>query len=490
MEDKPPVKLPSDDQDRESDEKQEDFAALLEAAESSMDHAIQRDNKITGTIVSIGEEWVFVDVGTKSEGAIARDELMGKDGCLTVKVGDTIEAYVLDRREGEILLSVKMTAAASEEAMRGAYRSGVPVDGLVTGERKGGYSVRVFGKDAFCPYSQMDLRPRGNREDYLDQRFAFRITEYSEKGRNIVLSRRAILEEEKARQLDNLRRTMEPGDIMGGTVSNVTDFGAFVDIGGTEGLIPMSELAWYRVEKASQVLSPGDPVTVKVLNVDWDSNRITLSLKQTLEDPWLNAANKYPEGATHEGRVTKLAAFGAFVELEPGIEGLIHISNLGAGKRINHPREVVTENEQVSVTVLSVDQQARRIGLEMRFPASETEETPAVELTKGAVVMGTVDAVKDYGVFVAFPGGKSGLLHVSQIPGGSRGDLRKRFQVGSPIEVEILEIDAATNRIALSTTTLDKRSEQSQFKQFVSGGEAKTGGLGTLGDILKDKLKK
>jgi len=250
----------------------------------------------------------------------------------------------------------------------------------------------------------------------------------------------------------------------------------------------MSELAWYRVGEVADVLRQGESVTVRILDLDWDNNRISLSLKQTLEDPWSAVSQRYAEETVLTGTVTKLMNFGAFVQLEPGVEGLIHISNLGMGRRINHPKEAVSEGEEVQVRVITVDQAARRIGLELLFQGSEGEGSSQPELKEGDVVTGTVDSIKDYGVFVSLPGGKSGLLHISEISDKKTGDLRNRFQVGSSLEVQILGVDSETKKISLSTKSLSRTAEQSQFKQFVTDkGGAKS--LGTLGDLLKDKIK-
>jgi small subunit ribosomal protein S1 len=488
MADKEPDQAQDTGPQQEAEEPQEDFASLFEASERSQDMRIQRDTKVEGTIVSIGEEWVFVDIGAKSEGTIAREELLDDNREFQAKVGDPLTAYVVSTREGEILLSRKMTAAASDDAIRGAHRSGVPVEGLVTEERKGGYSVTVLGKQAFCPYSQMDLRSAGVPSDYIGKRFTFRIAEFSDRGRNLVLSRREILEEERLKRVAQLKKTLKAGDEVQGTVQKLAPFGAFVDIGGIEGLIPMSELAWYRVGEVADVLRQGESVTVRILDLDWDNNRISLSLKQTLEDPWSSVSQRYAEETVLTGTVTKLMNFGAFVQLEPGVEGLIHISNLGMGRRINHPKEAVSEGEEVQVRVITVDQAARRIGLELVFQGSEEEGSSLPELKEGDVVTGTVDSIKDYGVFVSLPGGKSGLLHISEISDKKTGDLRNRFQVGSSLEVQILGVDSETKKISLSTKSLSRSAEQSQFKQFVTDkGGAKS--LGTLGDLLKEKFK-
>lgn len=476
--------------DLEESHQQEDFAALFASTDAKKDPRVARDAKIEGTIVQIGDEWIFVDIGGKSEGVVMREELVDKEGNLTVKVGDPLTAYVVNARAGEVTLSVKMTTAASEDAIRGAFGSGVPVEGLVTEERKGGYGVTVFGKTAFCPYSQIDLQSGGLPSDYVGKKFTFRIIEYSEGGRNVVLSRREILEEERLKKVAQLKETLQPGDVIEGTVQKLAPFGAFVDIGGIEGLVPMSELAWYRVADVADVLSSGQKITVKILDLDWDRKRISLSIKQTLDDPWDSAVRSYPEQTKASGIVTKLMNFGAFVQLEPGLEGLVHISNFGTGRRLRHPGEVLSEGEQVQVRVLSVDPSAKRIGLELiGAEAASQGGAPDVELREGDVVPATVDSVKDYGVFMALPGGKSGLLHVSEIGDQRSGDFRGRFPVGASVEVEVRAIDPESGKISLSTKSLGKRVEESQFKDFVSD-KSVGASFGTLGDILRDKLKK
>jgi small subunit ribosomal protein S1 len=488
MQDRPADDTIQPDSADEITESVEDFAALFEADQARRGAQVERDRKVEGTVVSIGQDWVFLDIGGKSEGMLPKEELLDKEGVLTVDTGDKITAYVVSHRAGETILSRKMTSAASDEAMRGASTSGVPVEGMVVGERKGGYTVRVFGKDAFCPFSQMELRPSGNTEQHINRRYAFRVTEYSQGGRNIVLSRRVLLEEEQAERLESLKKTVNPGDVIKGVVKKLADFGAFVDIGGIEGLIPISELAWRRVENPAEVLSLDQEVTVQVLEVDWGRPRISLSLRRTLEDPWTTAAERYPVGKSFSGTVKRLANFGAFVELEPGIEGLVHISQMGAGRRINHPKEVVNEGEQVEVNVLSLDPAARRMGLEINVIRSPEDQDAFNSLVPGARVLGTVESVKEYGVFLALPGGAQGLLHVSEIDDARRTDLRKRFPRGSQCEVEVLTLDPESGRISLSAKGLMRKDEEKQFQAFSSGPRSGSS-FGTLGDILKDKLK-
>lgn len=472
-----------------TDERGEDFASLFESGQYDRDTFVQRDTKVEGTIVSIGEEWVFVDIGAKTEGTMAREELLDESGGLPVSVGDTISAYVVSNREGEVLLSKKITRGASEDALRTAHRSGIPVEGLVLAERKGGYSVSVLGKQAFCPYSQIDVPPLGSVSEYVDNKFLFKVTQYSEGGRNIVLSRRPILEEERAVKISALKQALKVGDEVEGCVRRTAQFGAFVDIGGVDGLVPISEMAWFRVADVSDILQPGDNVKVRITDLDWENMRISLSLKQAQEDPWESALSRYPEQTIIEGTITKLMNFGAFVQLEPGLEGLIHISNFGEGRRINHPREVVSEGDRIQVRVLSVDRESKRMGLERIADSSFGSTKSFQEIKEGDVLLGTVESVKDYGIFVGLPGGKTGLLHLSEVSGIKGGSIKNRWSVGSQLEVQVLRIDEEAGRIALSTKSLAQRNEDAYVQEFSAKSHGKSS-FGKLGDLLSGKLNK
>ncbi|MFA6222087.1 MAG: S1 RNA-binding domain-containing protein [Desulfomonilaceae bacterium] len=469
-------------------DQEEDFAALFEASNRADKDALRHDAKISGNIVSIGDEWVFVDIGGKTEGAISKQELLDSNRVLDLKVGDSITAYVIAQRDGDILLSVKMTQAASEDAVRAAYRSGVPVEGLVMEEKKGGYSVLVFGRQCFCPYSQIDIVSGGLPDDYIGKKFFFRITEFSEKGRNIVLSRRQTLEEERNKKVEELQKTLNVGDIVSGTVRKLAPFGAFVDIGGIEGLVPMSELAWSRVESVSDVLTSGEEISVKITTIDWEKRRIGLSLKQARDNPWDTVSSRFHEGFETVGTVTRLANFGAFVELEPGIEGLLHISNLGRGRRINHPRETLSPGESVKVRVISISPTEKRLGLDLVADVQDFApgNTPD-EITEGSVVHGEIQAVKDYGLFVNLPGGRTGLLRNAEIGDFSPRELRKKFPLGSMLDVKIISIDSETNKIALSIKALERTNELSHIQEYLKSGNVKKS-FGTFGELLKLKL--
>ncbi|MCP4714801.1 MAG: 30S ribosomal protein S1, partial [Deltaproteobacteria bacterium] len=308
-----------------------------------------------------------------SEGVLAVQEFRGEDGTCTVAEGDEIEAYFLSSRNGEMTFTLRIGGdSASAELIAAAAASGIPIEGFVEKEIKGGFEVRIAGTvRAFCPFSQMGLRRVEDAQQYIGQRIAFKVAEYGENGRKIVLSNRAILQEERRKQKDALRETLKEGATVTGTVISIRDFGAFVDIGGIEGLLPVSEIAWDRVENIHDRLSVGQDVEVIVLKLDWGNDRFSFSLKAALPDPWKTAAATFAEGSTLSGTVARLTKFGAFVTLAPGIDGLVHISALGQGKRINHPREVVEEGQSIDVKVTAVDVEKKRISLVM--PGAEPQ---------------------------------------------------------------------------------------------------------------------
>ena len=320
--------------------------------------------RVDGVVVGIGGETIFLDIGGKSEGCLAADELRDENGELTVKEGDRLQVYFLHRNRGEMVFTTRLGSHSGQgRELETAYQSGIPVEGRVTREVKGGFEVMIGTTRAFCPYSQMDIRRIEKSEEYLEKSFSFRIIEYKNNGRNIVVSARVLLEEEREEKRRELEETLQEGMLVRGRISSVRDFGAFVDLGGIDGLIPISEIAWGNVEKVSDLLEVGMEVEVIVKSLDWERNRISLSLKATTENPWEKVEEKYPVGSVHMGRVARLTQFGAFVTLEPGIDGLLHISKLGGGRRINHPREVLESGKEIAVRIDAVDREKQRISL-------------------------------------------------------------------------------------------------------------------------------
>ncbi len=355
------------------------FAELFEQSNKKTGRWLEPGQKLTGKVLKIGAEWIFMDTGQKGEGVIERKEFLDIDGNVTVAEGDVITAYFLSSSHGEMRFTTRIGGGASGSTqLEQAWQAGVPVEGVVEKEIKGGYEIKLGGAArAFCPYSQIALRRVENPEALIGTRLTFQISEYAENGRNIIVSRRSLLEEEQQQLKEEAQAGIKVGMTVAGTVTSLQDYGAFVDIGGLEGLIPVSEIAWSRVKDVREVLSVGQLVNVVIKSIDPEKNRISLSIKDTLTDPWDLVLDRFPEGSFHSGTVARLDTFGAFVTISDGVDGLLHISKLGSGKRINHPREVVKEGEQIEVKIESIDRSSRRISLALAGPARAAAEEEA-----------------------------------------------------------------------------------------------------------------
>lgn len=345
------------------DNSNESFADLFgQEADKKIRHFTPGE-KVTATIIDISGETIFLDVGGKSEGVLDAVGLKDEEGELTVKKGDRINVYFLRSSGAELQFACKVGGAGAAH-LEEAWRSGIPVEGLVKAEIKGGFEIALGNIRAFCPYSQMSLRRvEDPAATFLDTHMTFRITRFEADGRNIVVSARVLLEEEREAQKEKLKETLSEGDTIEGEISSIRDFGAFVDLGGVDGLIPISEIGWSRVENVGDHFTVGQKVQAVVKKLDWEKDRISLSYKETQEDPWDTTISELPVGSTCEGTVARLAPFGAFVTLAEGVDGLIHISKLGGGRRIHHPREVLEEGQKVEVTIESVDSVEKRISL-------------------------------------------------------------------------------------------------------------------------------
>jgi small subunit ribosomal protein S1 len=336
--------------------------------------------KIKATVVDISQDTVFLDVGGKSEGCLDRSEIEDAEGNVTVRKGDSLEVYFLSSARNEMLFTTKIGGGATSRThLEEAYRSSIPLEGYVAKEIKGGFEVTVAGNiRTFCPYSQMDLKRITDPEEYTGQHLLFKITQFSEGGRNIVLSRRVILEEEREQKREELKKNIREGMTVKGKITSIREFGAFVEVEGIEGLIPISEIGWSRTDNVKEVLAEGQDVEVVVLKLDWENDRFSFSLKQALPDPWQDIAKRFPAGSFHSGTVIRLAKFGAFVNLAAGIDGLIHISKLGGGRRINHPKEIVEEGQTVDVKIEEIDQENKRLSLALVAEMAD-EETGNLE---------------------------------------------------------------------------------------------------------------
>lgn len=357
---------------------EESFAEMFEKSFVQRSR-LEPGQMVETIIVKISGDWVFLDLGGKGEGSLDKKELLDGEGNLTVKEGDQVRAYFLSSKNNEMHFTTKIGSGPGKQTQfEDAWRNKLPVDGTIVKEVKGGFEVKIGGSvRAFCPFSQTGLRRDENQAEFIGKTFSFNIIEYEEGGRNIVLSRRAILDQEKRNRKQELKKTLQEGTKVRGKVTSIQNFGAFVDIGGVEGLLPISELAWTRIEKVSDLLSVGQEVEVIIKKLDWEQDRFSFSLKDTLPDPWDLVADAFPVGSYHTGTVSRLAAFGAFVTLKEGVDGLLHISKLGAGKRINHPREAVKEGQQVEVQVEAVDRAQRKLSLALAELRRAEEEEAA-----------------------------------------------------------------------------------------------------------------
>ncbi|MEW6268390.1 MAG: S1 RNA-binding domain-containing protein [Thermodesulfobacteriota bacterium] len=456
------------------------FAELLDG--HAPPQAFEVGQTVSGVVIQIGAEDVFLDLGGKGEGHIARAELVDDTGALTVAVGDTVEATVVDVAR-ELRVSRRLLAGAhAREMLRSAAEGGIPVQGKVAGVVKGGFEVTVAGLRAFCPLSQMDLRRVEDQAAYLNQVYDFRVVELSEDGRRIVLSRRRLLEEEARRQAEETRSRIVPGAVLTGHVSTLTAFGAFVDLGGVTGLVHVSEISHQRIERPAEVLQPGQQVTVKVLKVDPQTGKVALSMKELEGDPWADVRARLRPRQVVEGRLARVAEFGAFVELLPGVDGLVHVSELPHGA-LGALREAAKQRAVVSVVVLEIDEGKRRIALALApsgIAAGDVLE--ATSTTVGSVVTGKVESVQPFGVTLRLGPGQTGVIPNSEM-GTPRGtDHGKEFPPGTEIAAEVISVDKGGRRIRLSRQRALAREERAEVERHTR--TAQRASLSTFGDLL------
>jgi len=364
-------------EDRENREnKERDFREMLEQSLVEGQRRFRPGQKQAVQIVKISPDWIFVDLGGKTEGIIDRSEFVREDGTLGIREGDTIEAYFLSSAHNEKRFTTRIGKTEAGKAhLEEAWRSRIPVEGLVEEEVKGGFSVKIAGTfRAFCPFSQMSLERIGSPASLLGEKLLFLLMEFDGRGRNIVVTRRPLLEAERKKKKEALMSTLEEGMTVRGRIVSFQKYGAFVDLGGVEGLLPISEISWGHVEDIREVLSVGQELELQLLKVDRDKDRLSLSLRRIQPDPWLTVDERYSEGSSCRGKVVRLARFGAFVELEPGIEGLLHISRIGEGKKVKHPGDVLSKGQILDLRIERMDKDGRQISLmtaEENLPGEE-----------------------------------------------------------------------------------------------------------------------
>jgi len=358
---------------RDSEKTPSSFASLFENSLSKME-SLQPGQLVETTIVSISKDCIFLQLSGKSEGILERAELADQDGNLSVKEGDPIKAFFLHSKNGEMIFTTRISGdKAGSAVLENAYKNKIPVDGLVEKEIKGGYEVKIGESRAFCPFSQMGLRRTEDSSACVGKRLTFRIQEYKEGGRNILVSNRAILEESHQEQVEALKKTLKENMVIKGSIKSIQDFGAFVDIDGVQALLPVSEISRERVGDIHAVLSVGQEIEASIIKIDWNTERITLSMKSLLSDPWEQAREKYPKDSKHSGKVVRVTDFGAFVSLEPGLDGLLHISELRGEDKWGNPKVAVKMGQTLSVQIIDVDAAKKRISLKQASSAEEDE---------------------------------------------------------------------------------------------------------------------
>ncbi|HEY3277199.1 MAG TPA: S1 RNA-binding domain-containing protein [Syntrophorhabdaceae bacterium] len=469
--------------------KEEQFAELFEKS-GNMSKRLEPGQKIKSFVVSISGDFVYIDLGGKSEGVVDLSEFMDENNNYTVKVGDELEVHFVTVQNGvkKLTTLVRGVSTVDLSGIREAFEAGLPVNGKVAGELKGGFEVRVGKVRCFCPFSQMDLRASRDAGVYVGEIFPFRILEFEEGGRNIIVSRRALLEEERQVQVEALKKNLQVGMEVPAKVRSIQNFGVFVDLGGIDGLIPMSELAWDRSEKAENILNLGQEVTAKVIALDWEKDRLTLSLKAMQADPWTDVAEKYSSDMAVKGKIVRLAPFGAFVSLEPGIDGLIHVSKLAPGKRIKHPKEVVEVGQEVEVYILEVDAQKKKISLSME---QKVEKERPILPGIGEILQGRIEKIMPYGLFLHTEGGVKGFIPNSEM-GTPRGTNHSRlFPEGTNMEVVVTAVDQERGKVTFSRSGVEEKVAQDEYRQYrdtVKKQETSPGGLGSFGELLMAKL--
>ena len=436
---------------------QENFATLFE--ESLARQEMRQGELITAEVTRVDYNIVVVNAGLKSESFIPIEEFKNDKGEVEVKAGDfvTVAIESLEDGYGETRLSRdKAKRLKAWHDLEAAMEQGTIVSGVVSGKVKGGLTVMVNGIRAFLPGSLVDIRPVKDTSPYEFKTLEFKVIKLDRKRNNVVVSRRAVLEASLGAEREELLKTLQEGAIVKGIVKNITDYGAFVDLGGIDGLLHITDLAWRRVKHPSEVLAVGDEVTAKVLKFDQEKNRVSLGMKQLGEDPWVGLSRRYPPGTRLFGKVTNLTDYGAFVEIEQGIEGLVHVSEMDWTNKNIHPTKVVQLGDEVEVMILEIDEERRRISLGMKQCMPNPWEEFSINHKKGDKVKGLIKSITDFGVFIGLPGGIDGLVHLSDLSWSATGEAAVRdYKKGQEVEAVVLAIDVERERISLGIKQLD-----------------------------------
>ena len=459
------------------------FEEMLEDSLNRSDN-FETGDKVSGTIIEIGNEYIFVDISGKSEAIIPTAEFQDKDDNITVNKGDSLEAYVVSVSRDEITLTQNIgKGKVSPEILEIAYNNNFSVEGLVKQETKGGYTIMLSETRAFCPYSQIDVKKLSDPNSVIGKKLTFKITKYAEKGRNIVLSRRELLEVEINIKKDVLKSKLKLGDTVSGTISSEKDFGLFVNLDGIEALVPKSEISWSRHSKTS--LKIGDNVEAKVIELNWEKNRIALSIKQLAPEPW-STIDKISENDKLDGKVVNIIKSGAFIEIIEGIEGFVHISKLSYTKRINNVEDVLSKGDNVSVKVLSIDKENKRISLELL--TTEVDPWSLNDTTQDDKIhTGTVEIVHTGGINIRLENGMLGYIPGKELKAEKGSDLQKTYKVGNKLKVAIIDINTGKRDLILSEVAAINIEEKKEISQYLQTETESSGS--SLGALFGDKFK-
>jgi small subunit ribosomal protein S1 len=448
----------------------EDFAAMLDESFGTNDMA--EGSVVKGTVVAIEKDLAVIDVGLKTEGRVALKEFTGPGREGGIKVGDVVEVYLerIENALGEAVIS--RDKARREESwvkLEKSFEANEKVEGIIFNQVKGGFTVDLDGAVAFLPRSQVDIRPIRDVTPLMNVPQPFQILKMDRRRGNIVVSRRTVLEESRAEQRHEIVQNLEEGQVVDGVVKNITDYGAFVDLGGIDGLLHVTDIAWRRVNHPTELLTIGQQVKVKIIKINHETHRISLGMKQLQADPWLGIEAKYPLNAKFKGRVTNITDYGAFVELEPGIEGLIHVSEMSWTKKNVHPGKIVSTSQEVEVQILEVDPVKRRISLGLKQTLSNPWEDFAEKHPNGSVVEGEVKNKTEFGLFIGLEGDVDGMVHLSDLDWNRPGEqVIDEFRKGDMVKAVVLDVDVEKERISLGI-------KQLAGDPFVDAGELKKG---------------
>ncbi|WP_375182802.1 30S ribosomal protein S1 [Marinobacter sp.] len=467
----------------------ESFADLFEESLKEID--MQPGSIVQGTVVDVDSDWVTVNAGLKSEGVIPASQFLNEKGELEIAIGDVVDV-ALDAVEdgfGETRLSrEKAKRAEAWKVLEKSFEAEEVVKGVINGKVKGGFTVDLAGIRAFLPGSLVDVRPVRDTAHLENKELEFKVIKLDQKRNNVVVSRRAVLEAENSAEREALLETLTEGLEIKGIVKNLTDYGAFVDLGGVDGLLHITDMAWKRIKHPSEIVNVGDEINVKVLKFDRERNRVSLGLKQLGEDPWVDIKGRYPEGSKVKARVTNLTDYGCFAELEEGVEGLVHVSEMDWTNKNIHPSKVVQVGDEVEVMILDIDEERRRISLGIK----QLESDPFAEFVqlndKGSIVKGTVSAVDAKAATIALNDEVEAVLKASEISRDRVEDARNALKEGEEVEAKIISIDRKNRIINLSVKSKDVEDDK-QALENVRSKAAETSGATTIGDLIKEQMQ-